>query len=188
VKIVIIRHGKSRIETSGRLGASDFGAWVSDYNEAGIDENYQPSTIAIERAKSCEFIVCSNLLRSIESANLLEIEKPDLISPVFRECEMPYGNFKYPKFSISVWSLIFRLFQLSGYSPNAESYKEIKERSKECASQLADLARNHGSVIFVGHGALNWLLHKNLLGMGWSGPMKSAKNHWGFSEYKYNET
>jgi len=101
---------------------------------------------------------------------------------------MPHGKWTYPKLSISSWSLIFRLFQIAGHSFNSESYKEAKERSIVCANQLADLARNHGSVLFVGHGALNWLLHKQLLRMGWSGSQKSAKDHWAFTDYAYNET
>lgn len=188
MEIVLIRHGKPKIEMSGKVSASEFGAWLSEYNGAEIDKEYQPSIKAIERAKSCSYTVCSSLRRSVESAKLLSIEKPDLISDVFRECEMPYSNWGYPKLSKTLWPLVFRLLQLSGYSSNAETYKEIKERSKECATHLADLAQQHGSVLFVGHGVLNWLLHKHLLKMGWSGPEKSASSHWGVGEYKYNET
>ena len=188
MEIVLIRHGKPNIETSGKVSAAAFGAWVSDYDKAGIDEKHKPTGSAIERASSCVFTVCSNLPRSVESAVLLKVEKPELISFEFRECGIPFGNWKYPKLSKKVWALLFRLFQLAGYSSNAESYKEIKERSKKCATQLADLAENHGSVLFVGHGVLNWLLHRHLLKMGWTGPKKSAKGHWEFSEYRYNET
>ena len=187
MEIVLVRHGKPKAEISGRVSAAAFGAWVSEYDKAGIDERYQPTRSAIERASSCVFTVCSNLPRSIESATLLNIEKPELVSSEFRECEMPFSNWKSPKLSKSAWALLFRLLQLAGYSSNAESYKDIKERSKKCAAQLANLAENHGSVLFVGHGALNWFLHRHLLKMGWSGPKKSAKNHWGFGEYRYNE-
>jgi len=186
VKIVLIRHGKPRIETKGVVSAADFGVWISAYDMAGIDETHIPSNAAIARAEACAFTVCSNLPRSIESAKLLKVEAPDIISSEFRECGMPYGNWKYPKLSKSVWSLLFRLLQLSGYSANSESYREIKERSKGCTGQLVELAKSHGSVLFVGHGALNWLLHKELLKQGWSGPAKSTKKYWGFGEYSRN--
>ncbi|MCW9025214.1 MAG: histidine phosphatase family protein [Gammaproteobacteria bacterium] len=188
MEIVLIRHGKPKIETTGIVSAADFGEWVSRYDKAGIDDNHSPSGSVIERAAACGFTVCSDLPRSIESAKLLNLESPEKVSSMFRECEMPYGKWKYPKLSKSAWSVIFRLLQLAGYSGNSESYREIKERSKVCASQLVELAQSHGSVLFVGHGALNWFLHKELKKLGWSGPDKSTKKHWEFGEYFRNET
>lgn len=188
MEIVLIRHGKPMIETSGIVSAADFGEWVSRYDHAGVDKNHCPSSEVIERAAKCVFTVCSNLPRSIESAKLLNIDNPGKVSSMFRECEMPYGNWKYPKLSKSAWSLIFRLLQLTGYSSNSESYREIKERSKVCAGQLVELAQSHGSVLFVGHGALNWFLHKELRKLGWSGPNDSTKKYWEFGEYLRNYT
>ena len=188
MKIVVLRHGKPNINTSEKVSPIGFGKWVSDYDKAGILDSNIPDRGVIDKAGECEFTVCSDLPRSIESARLLGISSPELISSEFRECEMPYGSLTYPKLSTSTWSLIFRLFQMAGFSFNAESYKEAIERSKKCANHLADLARNHGSVLFVGHGALNWLLHKQLISTGWLGPKKSAKNHWAFSEYVCKKT
>ena len=188
VEIVIIRHGKSILNTSGKVSASEFGACAREYDIAGIDESYPPSTEVIEKARSCKFSVCSDLERSLHSARLLEIEKPDLISPLYRECEIPYANWDFPKVSKTVWPIVFRALQVIGYSPNAESYKEIKTRAKECASQLVELAHIHGSVLYVGHGALSWVLHKYLHDMGWIGPKKSVREHWGYGVYKNIET
>jgi len=111
MEIVLIRHGKPNIETSGKVSALDFGSWISAYNMAGIDSKDRATTRAIEKASTCVFTICSNLPRSIESARLLKIETPDLICSTFRECEMPYGNWQYPKLSKSAWSLVFRLLQ-----------------------------------------------------------------------------
>jgi broad specificity phosphatase PhoE len=188
VEIVLLRHGKPKINTAGRVSAADFGEWVSAYDMAGIDEEHKPENGAIQRAERCSFTVCSHLPRSIESARLLNIESPELVSPLFRECEMPYGNWKYPRLSKISWSVFFRVLQLVGYSSNSESYKAIKERSKKCANLLVELAKTHNSVLFVGHGTIIWFIHKHLLTMGWSGPQKSAKKHWEFGKYLYNET
>ena len=184
MEIVIIRHGKSILNTSGKVSASEFGVGASEYDAVGVDESYPPSMKVIEKARSCKFSVCSNLERSLHSARLLEIEKPDLISPLYRECEIPYTDWDFPKISKTVWPIVFRIFQIVGYSPNAESYKEIKKRAKECTEQLIELAHNHGSVVYVGHGALNWLLHKYLHSMGWVGPKKSVREHWSYGIYK----
>ena len=183
MEIVIIRHGKSILDTLGKVSASEFGACSRVYDVVGVDESYPPSMEVIEKARSCEFSVCSDLERSLHSARLLGIKKPDLISPLFRECEIPYANWNFPRISKTVWPIFFRILQIIGYSPNAESYKEIKIRAKECADQLRDLAHSHGSVVYVGHGALSWVLHKYLRSMGWVGPKKSVREHWGCGIY-----
>lgn len=188
MKIVLIRHGKPKIDTSIKISAADFGAWVSDYDLASLDKEYRPTQLAIETATSSAFSVCSSLPRSIESAAFLGINEPDITSQQFRECEMPYLKWTYPNLSIKSWSVFFRLLQLAGYSNNAESYKDIKRRSEACAVQLANLSHKHGSVIFIGHGTLNWFLHKDLKKMGWVGPKKSAKKHWEWAEYNFNDT
>jgi len=188
VVIVVLRHGKPNIDTSGKVNSIEFGEWVSRYDKSGICESSRPDEKIVAKAKKCHFVVCSHLPRSIESAKLLGVSNPHLVSSAFREFEMPYGKLAYPTLSISAWSLVFRLFQMAGYSFKSESYKEAKERSIACANELAGLANNHESVLFVGHGTLNWLLHKQLLRMGWSCSKKSPKNHWEFTEYKYNET
>ena len=183
MKIVLIRHGKPAIDTTMKVGASDFGKWVKKYDQAGIDTKHKPTAEAFNAAAQCTFIVCSPLTRSIESATALNIQTPDMISDTFRECEMPYTNWTYPKLSVISWSILFRLLQALGFSPNAESYKAIKKRAQECAKQLVTLSQEHDSVLFVGHGTLLWLVHKQLLRMGWSGPQKSAKKHWEFAVY-----
>ena len=188
MEIVIIRHGKSIVDTSGWVNALEFGECVKEYDNLGIDEEHLPSEEAIKKAESCNFTVCSTLARSLHSAKLLNIESPDLIGSLYRECELPYTNWKRIKLSKTTWPIVYRILQILGYSPNAESYKEAKIRSEEVAIELEKLAMNHGSVLFVGHGALSWLLHGHLLSMGWSGPNKSVRDHWDFRVYRYKET
>ena len=188
MEIVVIRHGKPKIDTSGKVGASDFGKWISEYNLAGIDDEHFPPNEALKKAGGCTFTVCSTLPRSKESALILNVESVDMVSHLFRECEMPYATWKYPKFSKSTWSVLFRILQFLGYSSNAESFKTIKNRAEECAAQLVELAKKHESVLFVGHGAINWFIHKHLLRMGWSGPQKAGRKYWEFGVYKNNET
>ena len=183
MEIVLVRHGKPKIDTSGKVGASDFGKWVAKYDQAGIDVDHKPTIEAFERAERCSFIVCSTLPRSIESAKALNIEVLDMVSHLFRECEMPYANWNYPKLSIKSWSVLFRILQLVGYSSNAESYKAIKERTAKCTNQLTELSKEHESVLFVGHGTLLWFIHKQLIRMGWLGPQKSVRKHWEFGVY-----
>lgn len=188
MEIVVIRHGKSTMDTAGRVSAREFGDCLKEYDRRGVCEEYLPPKEVKDRVAKCAFTVCSDLKRSTHSARLLGVGQPDLISPAFRECEMPYTNWQFLKMSKTTWPLLFRILQVSGYSPNAESYREASKRSNSCASELKDLAEEYGSVLYVGHGALNWLMHRHLIGDGWQGPNKSVRENWEYGVYRHNET
>ena len=51
MKIVLIRHGKPKIDKNGKVNAREFGQWVSEYNLAGIDLTHQPPADALDKAK-----------------------------------------------------------------------------------------------------------------------------------------
>ncbi len=188
MKIVILRHGKPKIGARGRLSASGFGQWVAAYNKAGIDNAHDPTPNAITQAQACTVVVCSNLPRSIESATVLGVKNVIVQDSLFRECDMPYADWNYPKLSMLSWSFIFRILQLFGYSPNAESFKEAKQRAHGCALRLGKLAQQYECVLLVGHGSLNWLISKKLLRMGWVGPRNPGRNYWEYGVYRYNAT
>lgn len=188
MEIVIIRHGKPKIEPRGSVTAWGFGQWVDAYNKTGIDDTHAPSPSAVSIAKVCSAVVCSNLPRSIESAKALGVKNIEVQDPLFRECEMPHADWLYPKLSVLGWSVVFRILQMLGYSSNAESFKEARERANLCALRLSDLARKHESVLFVGHGSLNWLISKKLLRMGWVGPKNAGRRYWEYGVYRYNAT
>ena len=185
MEIVILRHGKPKIGTGGRLSASAFGQWIAAYNKAGIDSTHAPSPIVIAQARTCSVAVCSSLPRSIESATLLGVNNIEVQDSLFRECDMPYADWDHPKLTVSGWSLVFRILQVLGYSSNAESFTEARHRAHRCALRLSELAQRHESVLFVGHGSLNWLISRRLLQMGWSGPGNSGRRYWEFGVYRY---
>jgi len=188
MEIVILRHGKPNIEARGAVTPADFGAWVDAYNKAGIDKTHAPAPSAIAQAKLCSVVVCSNLPRSIESVKALGIGSIQVQDHLFRECEMPYAIWRYPKLSVRGWSVVFRMLQVLGYSSNAESFRDAKRRASLCALRLSELATVHGSVLFVGHGSLNWLISTTLLRMGWVGPKNAGRRYWEYGVYRYNAT
>jgi broad specificity phosphatase PhoE len=183
VEIVLLRHGKPQIRDHGRVSASGFGQWIAAYNRAGIDPAHHPSPIVIEKAKSCSIVICSHLPRSIESAAALGAQSVEKDS-MFRECDMPYANLNHPKLPVSIWSVVFRMLQVLSLSPNAESFKEARERANNCAFQLSELARQHGSVLLVGHGLINLLISKQLFRMGWRKSGNIGRKYWGFCSYR----
>lgn len=186
MEIVILRHGKSQIEARSRVTAMGFGRWVEAYNRTGIDKTLAPSPSAIAKAKVCSVVVCSNFPRSIESAKALGVNNIEVQDSLFRECEMPYANWSSPELSVLTWSFVFRIMQVLGYSSNAESFKEARERAQLYALRLSELAKKHESVLFVGHGSLNWLISNKLLRMGWVGPKHAGRGYWEYGVYHYN--
>lgn len=183
MQIVLMRHGRPRIDKRLRLNAAEFGAWVGKYNAAGVDTECQPPKIAIEQANQCAFTVCSNLPRSLESAKALGVGRIGVSDAMFREMEMPHAAWRFPKLPILVWSVFFRLAWACGYSAGVESFKAAKARARSCAEHLASLASAHGTVLFVGHGSLNWFVAKHLRSMGWLGAEKPPRKYWEFSVF-----
>lgn len=188
MEIVLLRHGRPKIDKDRRLSAAEFGLWVLEYNAASIDIDFKPPANAIEQASRCAFIVGSDLPRSLDSAKALGVENIGACQSIFRELAVPYAGWRFPRFSPTVWTVLFRFMWIFRYSTNAESFKEAKERARCCAARLASLASEHGTVLFVGHGSLNWFISRYLKKMGWSGPKKSPRNYWEFAVYRYSGT
>lgn len=188
MEIIILRHGKPKIAPPPRLSASEFGLWIKEYNKAGIDDSHAAPPEIVRLVKSCSVVVCSDFPRSIESAISLGVKTTQQPDMQFRECEMPYANWYYPKLPIMVWVVIFRILHFFGYSSNAESFKAAKQRAHNCALRLSELAHHHKSVLFVGHGLLNWLISKRLQRTGWVGPRSPGHKYWGHGIYRYTAT
>lgn len=186
--IVLLRHGKPKIRTDLWVSAAELGKWVAEYNAAGIDHNYPPPEEAIEQVKSCQFVVCSSLPRSTESAVALGSKRVGNCESLFRELDLPYANWRFPRLSLPSWAVFFRLMWAFGYSKNGESVSAGRERAKRCTERLAEMAAEHGRVVFVGHGALIWFVARRLKEAGWSGPKKAPRRHWEFGVYSYKGT
>ncbi|PZA16443.1 histidine phosphatase family protein [Parazoarcus communis] len=188
LQIVLMRHGKPKIDTRRRLNASDFGVWVEQYNATGIDAEYPPTRETVAKASQCTFTVCSNLPRSLESARTLGIERIGVCSHMFREMEIPHAAWRFPTLSLQAWLVFFRLAWALGYSANAESFKSAKARARRCAELLASLASTHDTVLFVGHGTLNWFVAGYLRRMGWISADSPPRKYWEHSVFHIRPT
>ncbi|RDH86840.1 MAG: hypothetical protein DIZ78_08105 [endosymbiont of Escarpia spicata] len=184
MRIVLLRHGKPDVPELGRLRASELRHWIKLYNSAGLKRSQRPSDKAVEIAVGCNAVVCSDLPRSIESAEMLGVEVVDFEASIFREMELPSANWPSPKLPLNVWAVLFRVLWFLGYSSNGESLREARLRALSGASRLEVIAEKHGSVILIGHGFLNRSIAKALLKSGWAGPLDPGKNHWGFGVYE----
>jgi len=185
MRIVLLRHGKPDVPEFGKLSACEIHLWIKSYNAAGLKTDHSPSRKAVEMAKLCNTIVCSDLPRSVESARALGVEKTSHVEPMFREMGLPYASFPSPKFSPSIWAALFRVLWFFGYASNSESLREARVRAAKGASRLKELAARNGSVLLVGHGFVNKFIAKELLSNGWHGPASPGKKYWEFGVYEY---
>ncbi len=185
MEIVLLRHGMPKIQKAARPSAAELAAWVSEYNAAGIDLDYPPPDHVIEQARECAFVICSDLPRSKESAHALGVGGVSACDSLFREVRMPYATWRSPRLPLEIWAVLFQLMWVLGYSANGESFSAGRKRARHCAERLAELAAEHGTVLFVGHGSLNWFIARWLKARGWSGPKKSPRRYWELGIYRY---
>ncbi|OQX95828.1 hypothetical protein B6I21_03420 [candidate division KSB1 bacterium 4572_119] len=188
MKIVVIRHGKPNISISKPVNSIEFGESVKAYNDAGIKKASKPPEDAVKEYNNCNKIICSDLPRSVESAKLLTPKKQIHQDSLFREVEMPHGTWRTPRLRPESWLIIFRIFWIFGYSKNVESFKDAKQRAKRAAHNLVTFARKYESVGFVGHGALNGYIVRELKKQGWIGPGVLSNKYWSFGIYYLNKT
>ena len=185
MKITILRHGIPDLPEWNKIHASTMSEWVKAYNSAGVKNDIGLSTQEVESDLRHNFIVCSNLNRSIHSAKMIGYQSPDLIDGLFREAELPEIKIPIIKLTPHLWSMIFRIFWFISISPKAEPVDEFKQRVSLATEKLIQLAQDHDSVLLIGHGVMNRFLAKELMAKGWSGV--EAPNGNKYSGYKYWE-
>ncbi len=183
MEIVLLRHGRPRIDTRQRMNAAGFGRWISAYGNAGLDPSSLPPQDALMQAKKCAYALCSDLPRSFESAAALGLAAHR--DGMFRELGLPHADWRVARLPPGAWAVLFRLLWLAGYAHGAESVEVARARARGCAERLMELAAKHGKVMFVGHGSLNWLIAGQLKRKGWDGPVLTPARHWSFGVYRY---
>jgi broad specificity phosphatase PhoE len=184
MQILLLRHGKPRIDHHQWLTPAEFGRWVAEYDAAGIDPDHRPPSPVLDQAAGCPAVVCSPLPRSIESARALGVGNVAVPDALFREVDMPCAPLRRPRLPSSAWAVLFRLMWTAGYSANAEPLTAARRRADDCVRRLTALAAEHGSVLLVGHGSMNWLIARRLKRQGWSGPPRAPMRYWGMSTYR----
>ncbi len=183
MKIIIQRHGEPDIGVWGKIASSEMAKWINCYNESGVVVDNKPCSESLVHARD-SYVVCSTLERSKHSVTLLKVENymPD---SSFCEAELPVVNVPLLKISPQTWSIIFRVFWFFGLSKNVESKKEIERRVKTASKTLENLAKEHESVLLVGHGIMNRLIGKELVQRGWDGA--EAPDGKKYHSYRYWE-
>ncbi|PCJ31662.1 MAG: hypothetical protein COA99_17010 [Moraxellaceae bacterium] len=187
MEIILLRHGKPEIEMKGRFNPEEWREFLKKYDEVHVDPKSLPSSEALEIASSSDVVVCSELLRSSESAKILGVKKIDFENALFNESPMPHGLFKRLRLTLLEWTVFYRIAQWFGYTIGTnETGREGNVRALECANLLVELARSNKKVLHVGHYGLNSYIAVHLLKMGWAGNRGYYQKHWEFWRFKYS--
>ncbi len=186
MRITLLRHGKPAFELKGSARAKDLCEIARSYDLSGIVGTPPADTVAAVQGD--HLVVCSHLIRSIESAKALGYSEIYLQEPLFRETTIPHFNSGSIALPISVWIVILRLLWLVGFSRNGESLANTRRRAREAAAKLVQLAGEHQNVLLVGHGFINLFIARELRKCGWLGPSKPGKEYWGYGVYEQSVT
>ncbi|MEJ2427048.1 MAG: histidine phosphatase family protein [Candidatus Thiodiazotropha sp.] len=184
MEVCLLRHGKVNYPPISMLSALDFTQWVESYDTNMLDHSSRPSEKAISMAGEAKAIVCSDLPRSLESMRVLGIDEATLIDSLFKEVDLPVAQWKFPKLSVRIWAILFRFAWFLGYTNESESLRDAQERAKKATRVLVELAEEHNTVLFVGHGILNRFIAKELRRLSWEGPKVPSREYWEYSVYK----
>lgn len=180
MEIVLLRHGKPKVEFSGYLSAKELKDLVFAYKYSNIKD--QPP----EKLKECfkdHYVVCSDLPRSIESAKKLNFKSIHVSDELYRETDIPHFDNSFLELPIMVWLILLRVLWLFGFSKNGESFAQAKIRSKQAANKLVGLAESNEKIIIVGHGLMNRLIGYQLEKKGWQPSKRERKRYWEYKKY-----
>ena len=181
MKISLIRHGRTTARQAPRIRATTFAAWLSEYDQAGIDPTLPPPDSLTRSLATCALLITSPTRRAIESATALGVAAERRVVFEAREAPLP---------SRIVWPLshrprtfvvVARILWLLGLARAEESKKQVVLRAQHLASQLSSLAFDFGHVALVGHGYMNIFLRKQLEGAGWGSSDSRSHSHWSCS-------
>ena len=183
MEIILLRHGKPDVKLIGYLNANEFKQLVNTYAQSGIQDL---PTQKLKDDFNAHYVVCSDLLRSIDSAKKLGLKNIHLSEALFRETDIPHFDKSFLKLPVTAWVILFRVMWLFGFKKNGESFSQAKRRSKQAAEKLIMLAEENEKIIVVGHGLTNRLIAKQLRINNWKGSSSPGNKYWEFGVYTIN--
>lgn len=180
MEIVLLRHGKPRVDLKGYLSVKEIKQLIENYAQSGIQD--EPDN-KLKNKFSNHLVICSDLARSKESAKELGLNSIYLSDSLFKEADLPHFDNDFLKLPVVGWVLLLRILWLFGFKKNGESFLEAKERSKCAAEKLIELTKQNEKIIVVGHGLMNRLIAKQLQKKGWFESGRAGKSYWEFRQY-----
>lgn len=177
-QIVLVRHGRPRIEWPWNCRDVDFERWIADYSAAELDPSSHPPHRLLELAAEAELFVSSELLRAYQSANELSQGVPVIQLAELNEVALPALRLPVVRLPASTWLVLARAAQLAGCVRRPESVSTARERSWAAVRRILAYESRGRRIAVVGHGVINQLIATNLKGMGWRVLSSDGFGYW----------
>ena len=183
-EIVLARHGRPFLKDVLPITGAELGAFVRRYNECGINRQVPPPEALMKIATTSACVLSSNLPRSLESAAWLSDTAQ--IEPDLREAGLPDRISMPIRLHPAVCVVLARAVWWLNFSTSAETIADARARAGSATRRLCELAREHRSVLVVGHGMFNRFVAKRLRENGWNGPRALPRAYWSFAGFSKN--
>lgn len=183
MQIILVRHGRPDHGAASWSTPAGMKTWVEQYNAANVVAWERPEALR-RLAGTADAVVCSSLMRCVESRKHLHCECSIDPDPLFAEAHLPYPGWRFPLMPSRVWRITFRTAWFFGFARHTESINESRKRASAAAEKLIQLAETHGTVLLMGHKIMNALIAAQLRKRGWDGPaLPLLSGYWQPSRY-----
>ena len=181
-KIILMRHGEPTSRYSAWIAGREFGEWVRSFDQGGIKEAMLIPDEVRQLASTIGLVISSDLLRATQSA--ARLARKTVIDPDLREAGLVDSfrtSFRAP---VSLWLAAARLAWRLDVTASQEPIAAARARAQRVTDNVISLAREHRSVLVVGHGVFNSLIARRLRALGWSGPLMPPSRYWSVATYR----
>lgn len=181
-RITLIRHGPPLLRAPRWIAGMELQKWWDAYDSAAVDSEASPPDELVTLVRTAAAVASSPLPRAFTSARVLDPTREPLVVPEAPEVGsfLPRCRLRLPA---RLWSALARIRWATGRSDAEESVADARDRAGAVAEKLEFLARERGSVAFVGHGILNHLIATALTDSGWVGVATRPRRHWGWTTF-----
>jgi broad specificity phosphatase PhoE len=162
MRIVLIRHGRPAIAPDLRTSHSGFGAYIDDYEAAGLDPDSAPPDELRDLVKELSAIYSSTKARSTDSAKVLAPNAELIADPLFVEAPLASPRIPLLRMKVPKWAVVARILWHAGYHPEIENYRRAKHRAALAADILIKRAREEELTALVAHGYFNAMIGREL--------------------------
>jgi broad specificity phosphatase PhoE len=163
MKVGLVRHFKVLQEYRNFkwVRSSEFNEWQESYDTADIEPG-NPGSVK----DNWDICFSSDLPRAVKTAEYIykgEIIKTHLLREISVR-SFVRGNIKLP---FLVWTILARIAWFFSHKSQPEGRVSTKKRVEEFVSRA--LSCNKPNILVVSHGALMWVIRKELINRGFKG-------------------
>ncbi|HXL99642.1 MAG TPA: histidine phosphatase family protein [Rhizomicrobium sp.] len=179
LRIVLIRHGQPSIDPAPRTGHRGFGAYIDDYEAAGLDPASAPPAELQDLVAELRAVFTSGRKRADESARALAPQAELIADPLFAEAPLASPRIPLLRMKVTKWAVVSRILWYAGYHPEIENYRRARHRARQAADILIAKARgSDGAAALIAHGYFNYLIGAELRRRGFRRSGSHKARYW----------